>query len=232
MVLDEADEARLVRGVGRQVAAYRRGVVVLEAVVETLVVAVVEPLLLELPLEIPVRLGHEDEVGMLALHGGDDRGPVVRVRPRAGALAPGARERLVHHQHGHVAAHAVALRGDRLQGLDRGRSLLRRERVQLDDVRPGREERVATASKDRVARRARTRPGRAPDRPRRRARSTRDGRPSTDGRARRGWARSRGSARARARRARRGPWRGPTDRRGARRRCSCGCSTASRRRPR
>ena len=43
-------------------AAHRLGVLVLEPVVEALVVAVVEALLLERPLEIPVGLGGEDEV--------------------------------------------------------------------------------------------------------------------------------------------------------------------------
>ena len=40
------------------------GVLAVQAVVEALVVGVVEALLLELPLEVPVHLGHEDEVRM------------------------------------------------------------------------------------------------------------------------------------------------------------------------
>ena len=53
--------------VGVQVAAHRLGALVREPVVEALVVAVVEALLLERPLEIPVGLGDEDEVGMARL---------------------------------------------------------------------------------------------------------------------------------------------------------------------
>ena len=171
--------------------------------------------------------------GWARLDGRDHGRPVVGVRPRAGALAPRALEGVVHHQHRHVAAHAVALRGDRPQRLDHGAAQIRREGVQLHDVRPGREVRVAAVGEDAAA---------DPDE---RGRVAREvvlvagdevlgvRRASTGGRAQRGSARSRGSAasprsrerRARGREARPG-------RRGARRPCSRGCSTASRRRPR
>ena len=62
MVLDEAHEPLLVADVGRQVPVDRLGALVHEPVVEPLVVAVVEALLLQRPLEIPVGLGDEDEV--------------------------------------------------------------------------------------------------------------------------------------------------------------------------
>ena len=54
----------LVADVGAQVAAHRLGALVHEPVVEALVVAVVEALLLERVLEVPVGLGQEDEVGV------------------------------------------------------------------------------------------------------------------------------------------------------------------------
>ena len=66
VVLDEAHEASLVFEVGAEVAAYVRGAGVEQAVVEALVVAVVEAELLELPLEIPVGLGDEQESGCRA----------------------------------------------------------------------------------------------------------------------------------------------------------------------
>ena len=85
-----------------------------EAVVEPLVVAVVEALLLERPLEVPVRLGRRRRSpGWRLLTARDHARPVVVGRPRPGALAPRALEDVVHHQHRHVAAHAVALVGDR-----------------------------------------------------------------------------------------------------------------------
>ena len=122
--------------------------------------------------------------------------------------------------------------GDRPQRLDDGRPQVGREGVQLHDVGPGGEVRVAAVGEDAAA---------DPDERGRVAReivlaaarrSTRDAPPSTDGRARRGSARSRGSARARARRAPPARRRGRPARPGAHRPRSRGCSTASRPRPR
>ena len=59
MVLDEAQQALLVAGVRLQVPAHRLGGLVHEPVVEALVVAEVEALLLERPLHVPVGLGDE-----------------------------------------------------------------------------------------------------------------------------------------------------------------------------
>ena len=140
------------------------------------------------------------EVRVRRLDAADQRRPVLVGRRRPGALAPGAREHLVDHQHRHVAAHArrtappmsSSVLGDRV-------AQRRRERVELDDVGPRREVRVAAAGDDRAPTCAGTPSGS-------RARSSSVpcdealgvlGRP-TGGRARRGWARSRGSAPARA----------------------------------
>ena len=80
VVLEEADEVALVVEVGAQVAAHRPGILVEQAVVEPLVVAEVEAELLQLPLEVPVRLGDEQESGMLGPDGADHLGPVL-LRP-------------------------------------------------------------------------------------------------------------------------------------------------------
>ena len=85
------------------------------------------------------------------LHGRDHRRPVVVVGARAGALAPRALEDAVHHEHRHVAADAVALLGDRAERLDHGAAQRRRERVQLHDVGPGGEVRVAAVREHAVA---------------------------------------------------------------------------------
>lgn len=66
MVLQEADETALERGVGAQVGADGVGAVVQQTVVEPFVVAVVEALLLEGPFEVPVGLGDEEETGWRA----------------------------------------------------------------------------------------------------------------------------------------------------------------------
>ena len=142
--------------------------------------------------------------------------------------APGAGEDVVAHQHRHVAAQPVALPGQLEQRVADGLPQRRRERVELDDVRPRREVRVAPARDparadldraDRIRRVARHAAAPAAHRP-------------TDGPARRGSGRSRGSASARAPPARRARRPARRARRTARRPRSRARSTASRSRPR
>ncbi len=64
VVLDEPHQPFLVVEVRRQVIPDLIGGAVLEAVVEPLVVAVVEALLLQGPLQVPVGLGDEQESGV------------------------------------------------------------------------------------------------------------------------------------------------------------------------
>src|SRR5437016_4575609 len=111
--------------------AHRPGVTLAEAVVEPLVVRVVESLLLEGPLQIPVDLGQEAEVRNPRPH------LLGRLRPeRLGPDGPGSLEDLRQDQHGHVAAHAVALPGDAHELLDH-RVLKRRVAVvELQGVGP------------------------------------------------------------------------------------------------
>jgi hypothetical protein len=104
---------------------------------------VVEPQLLEAPLQVPVRLGREQHVRVDGANGSDDLAPVLRFRRRAHSIAPGAREHVAEQQHGHVATHAVGLVPDVHEGRSRGTTKSGRERVELGDVGPGREERVA-----------------------------------------------------------------------------------------
>src|SRR4051812_33002883 len=68
VVFKEAREAILEIEARMQVRADGSRVALAEPVVQPFVVRVVEALLLEDPLEIPVHLGHEDEVGMLVAH--------------------------------------------------------------------------------------------------------------------------------------------------------------------
>ena len=124
----------------------------------------------------------------------DDRRPEVVRRPRPSALAPRALEDVVHHQHRHVAAHAVALVGDRAERVD---TAARRSGEKAfswtTSGQAGKNGSRPFASTRRRPRR--TRPGRARGRPRSRGRSTRGALRSRGGRARRGSGRSRGSAR-------------------------------------
>ena len=77
-----------------------------EPVVQPLVVGVVEALLLQVPLQIPVDLGHEQEAGMLFLDARDGVGP-----EGLSLDAPGAFEDVGEDEHGHVAADPVAAVG-------------------------------------------------------------------------------------------------------------------------
>jgi hypothetical protein len=91
-----------------------------DPVVEPLVVAEVEALLLKHPLRVPVGLGQQDGLRVPAAKAGDDGRPELLSRLLAGPATPGLGEDLVGHQHGHVAADSVALSGDVGQG-GRGR---------------------------------------------------------------------------------------------------------------
>ena len=143
VVLEKPHEAPLVAGVGGQVAADLVGALAREAVVEPLVVAGVEALLLERPLEIPVGLGEEEEAGMRLTDGRDHRRPVFLVRRRADARAPRPLEDVVQHEHRHVAAHAVALLRDLEQRRDGRRRATRRR------TRPAARRRARPGSRDR-----------------------------------------------------------------------------------
>ena len=138
VVLQEPGEPVLIVEAGVEVLAHRPRVPLAEPVVQPLVVGVVEALLQHRPFEVPVDLGHEAEARDAA------RGPAPSHRARtAGRDAPGALEDVRQDEHGHVAAHAVALPGDPEQlaehRLLRGRVAV----VELQRVGPAGEVRVA-----------------------------------------------------------------------------------------
>ena len=146
VVLQEPGELVLVVEPGVEVLAHRPRVPLAQAVVEPLVVGVVEPLLLHRPFEVPVHLGHEAEARHPLPH------PPGRLRPeQRRPAAPGPLEDVRQDEHGHVAAHAVALAGDPQQLADhrllRGRIAV----VELQRVRPAGEVRVPAIGQDQVA---------------------------------------------------------------------------------
>src|ERR1700719_3924610 len=113
MVFEKAGELVLVVEAGEQVVADRPDVALPQTVVEPLVVAIVKALLLQRPFEVPVDLGHEGEGRILSVY------RRRRLRPnRFRRYPPGALENLGQQQHRHVAAHAVALAGNRDQLVD------------------------------------------------------------------------------------------------------------------
>jgi len=115
VVLDEAQQSALAGGVSGQVKPDRLGRLVQEAVVESLVVTVVEALLEQLPLQVPVGFGDEDEARPALADAADDLGPVFLTGRPSRAVSPGPAEDAVDEQHGHVAAHPVALVRDAQQ---------------------------------------------------------------------------------------------------------------------
>ncbi len=115
VVFQEADQSVLVGQVGTQMVANHSRITAAQPVIQALVVAVIEALLLQGPFHVPIGLGHKGEVQVLLAHGGD------RLRPeRFRTHSPGAFKDFGQQQHGHVAAHAVAFAADCGQLLDLG----------------------------------------------------------------------------------------------------------------
>src|SRR5208282_4740305 len=111
-------------------------IVMLQAIIEPLVVAEAEPLLLQLPLQVPVSLGNEEEVRLRSLDGKDHVAPVFGWRPFTRTAAPGAFEDLVQQKHGHVATDAITLRGNTGDGCDYCLPKPGLKRIKLQNIRP------------------------------------------------------------------------------------------------
>ena len=114
-----------------------------ESVVEPLVVGVVEALLLQGPLEIPIDFSEEEEARDLGANSVRGPGP-----ERGRGDPPRPLEDLRQDQHRHVAADAIALAGDPPQlaeqrVLQRGVAV-----VQLERVGPAIEVRIAPVGED------------------------------------------------------------------------------------
>ena len=143
VVLQEAGEPGLVVEPRQEVLAHRPRPPLVQAVVEPLVVRVVEALLEHRPLEVPVDLGHEAKPPRALPNALDHPRPEQR-RP----AAPGPLEDVGQDEHRHVAPHAVALPADLhqlvLHRLLRGRVAV----VQLERVRPSREVGVTAVGQD------------------------------------------------------------------------------------
>src|SRR6201990_622460 len=84
--LEKAAQPILIVDACPEMGANGAGIAMAEAIVEALVVAVVEALLLQRPFEIPIGLGQEREVGMGLPRGCDRPWPERRRRQAPGAL--------------------------------------------------------------------------------------------------------------------------------------------------
>ena len=146
MVFEKTRELVLVVQPGVKVFAHRPGVPFAKAVVEPLVVGVIESLLLHRPFPVPIDLGHKLEVRVFPPDG------LGRLRPEGlSGDAPGAFEHIGQDEHRHVAANAVALSGDSLQFADHRLLQFRVAVVELQRVRPAGEVRIATVGQQHVA---------------------------------------------------------------------------------
>src|SRR5262245_25846096 len=145
VVLDEPKEFLLVGEVAGEVKPYTIRITMLQTVVEPLVVTKVEPLLLQLPFEVPISLGDKEKVRISSLNHGDKVAPVFRCRLFSRTAAPRAFEDRIEQQHRHVAANAVALACDTQNGFEDGTTKLGLEGIQLQHVLPGRKIRIASA---------------------------------------------------------------------------------------
>ena len=138
VVLDETRQMLLIRHIRGQVPSHLQGVAFFQPVVEPLVIRVVKSLLLQVPLEIPVDLGQRDKAGMPCPQVGDRRWPELGARRIEGA-APRPQERVLRHQHRHVAAHAVAALGDVEQDISHRAARHGRAVIDLHRVGPAAE---------------------------------------------------------------------------------------------
>ncbi|MCG3776006.1 MAG: hypothetical protein JW395_2855 [Nitrospira sp.] len=92
VVLDETNELLLVRQIGAEVQAHALGRAMLQSIIEPLVVAVIEPLLLQLPFLVPVGLSDEEDIGVSLPHPMDHLRPVFVLRSRPATVTPRALE--------------------------------------------------------------------------------------------------------------------------------------------
>src|SRR4029450_809457 len=118
------------------------------SVVQSLVVAVIEALLLQRPLKIPISLGEEQESRMRLADGGDHCRPIVRLWRGTDAITPGSGKNVTHDQHRHIATDTVALLGNLAERLDHNSAQGRSKGVQLNDIRPCREVRISAIGQD------------------------------------------------------------------------------------
>jgi hypothetical protein len=146
VVFQKASELVLIIQPSVKVFTHGTGMFNTKAVVEPLIVGVVETLLLSRPLQVPVNLGHKCNAGYAFAHTLDC------LRPEWLRWdAPGSVKDFRQNQHGHVAAQAIALASDSYQFADhrflRGGVAV----VQLKRVGPAREVRIATVGQEKVA---------------------------------------------------------------------------------
>src|SRR3954451_8884118 len=102
MIFEKSRGLALILQIGPKVVAHRACMGLAKPVIKPLVVGVIETLLLERPLEIPIDLCHEQKVRRVGTNSCDGFGPEW-----SWPEPPRSFENIGQDQHGHVAAHAV-----------------------------------------------------------------------------------------------------------------------------
>src|SRR5438270_8536719 len=148
MVLNKTDELLLVGDLSTQMQPNIFCTTVFKPVIELFVIAEVEALLLQFPLQVPISFSHKKKPRTGFFDRGDEINPILRRRALARAAAPSTFENLIEHQHGHVATDAVALgcnAGDRFNSCF---SKVRLKCIDLQNIWPGWKERITPAGKN------------------------------------------------------------------------------------
>ena len=112
VVFEKPRQLVLISQISPEVAAYCRGGLAQETVIQLFIIAIVKTLLHELPLQIPIDLSHKDKLGVFGFYlacGLRPKGSSTAAEPSAGReqVPPGALEDFRENKHGHVTAHAV-----------------------------------------------------------------------------------------------------------------------------
>src|SRR5882672_4130001 len=118
VVFYEAKQLSLIGKICTEVEPNAFCAIVLQPVIEPLVVAEIEPQLLQLPFHVPVSFRNKLERRILFLDSRDHISPVFRCRTLARATVPGLPENRAKNQHRHVASNAIALARDTHKGFD------------------------------------------------------------------------------------------------------------------
>src|SRR4249920_718807 len=120
----------------------------LQPIVQPLVVAVVEPLLLKFPLEIPVCFCDEQDPWMSLADSSDELDPIFPPWFLARTGSPRPLEDGIHHEHGHIASHPVALVGNGEHRAEGSLAQCGTECVELSHIRPRRKIRISAVRDD------------------------------------------------------------------------------------
>ena len=129
MVLQEPREFVLKIEPGHEMLAHRRDGSLTQTVVQAFVIRVIKSLLLQPPFEVPIDLGHEQELGGLAAHAANRPRPEL-FRP----AAPCAIEDVGQDEHCHVAPNAIGPVGNRHEDVAHGVLHLRIAVIELQRI--------------------------------------------------------------------------------------------------